>query len=158
LTVAPPVDVASLVIDEGTEIVGGVVSCTFTVNDALELFPCVSLAPQFTVVVAIEKVDPDAGKQETPTEPETVSLAVGAVKLTLAPEADVASLVMFPGTPLITGATVSTTVILNVAELVLPGVSFAVQVTVCSPIENVEPESGLQSELATPLESLKETE
>ena len=158
MTVAPLDDVASTVNDDGTVREGGVVSCTLTVNEALELFPCESLALQFTVVVVIAKVDPEAGEQLTVTEPDTRSFAVGFVNVTDAPEAEVASVVMFAGTLLITGPVVSTTLTWNEAELLFPCVSEALQVTVWSPTENVDPESGLQSELATPLESLNVTE
>ena len=154
---APLGDVASAETDGGTVMEGGVVSCTFTVNVALELFPLASVALQVTVVVAIAKVDPDEGEHVTVLLPETTSCAVGVVKGTLAPKADIASCVMGPGTLVITGGVESTTVIVNVAELPFPSVSAALQLTVCWPSENVEPESGLQSELATPLGSEKET-
>jgi hypothetical protein len=153
LTIAPLVDVASTENDDGTVRLGGDVSCTLTVNEALELFPCESLALQFTVVVVIAKVDPEDGEQLTVTEPDTTSFAVGFVNVTTAPEAEVASVVMFPGTLVITGPVVSTTLIWNEAELLFPCVSEALQVTVWSPTVNVEPESGLQSWLATPLGS-----
>jgi hypothetical protein len=157
LTVAPLDDVASTENDDGTVRVGGAVSCTLTVNEALELFPCASDALQLTVVVVMAKVEPEDGEQFTVLAPETMSFAVGFVKLTLAPEADVASVVMLPGTLLMSGGIESTTVILNVAELGFPCVSVALQVTVCAPSEKVVPDPGLQSELATPLVSEKET-
>ena len=48
-------------------IVGGVVSCTLTVNDPVAVFECESVALQVTVVVVIGNVTPDAGEQFTST-------------------------------------------------------------------------------------------
>ncbi len=116
---------------------------------AVEGLPAVSVAVQVTVVVAIANVEPDPGEHVTPTEPDTASLAVGLVNVTEAPEAEVASAVMFAGTLLITGPVVSTTVILKVAVLLFPCVSVAVHVIVCGPMENVAPEVASQLEVAT---------
>ena len=50
---------------------GGVVSTTVTVNDCRAVLPCASVALQFTVVVPMANVDPDAGLQDTGTAPST---------------------------------------------------------------------------------------
>jgi hypothetical protein len=60
-----------------------------------------------------------------------------------APVGPVASIVVFAGT-VRTGGAVSLTVTVNEAEPVLPCVSAAVQVTVVTPIRNVEPLAGVQ--------------
>jgi len=69
--------------------------------------PALSVAVHVTVVVPSAKVLPDAELQETASVPSTLSVAVGAVKVTVAPEADVASAVMLDGVPLMTGGMVS---------------------------------------------------
>ena len=49
---------------EGTPLItGGVRSVTVTVNELVALFPAASEALQFTVVVPIANLEPDAGKQ-----------------------------------------------------------------------------------------------
>src|SRR5258708_32254073 len=77
-------------------IVGGVVSCTVTVNEPCATLPAASCALHCTVVVPSGKVDPDAGVHVTGTGPSKSSMAV-AVNVTTAPEALVASAVMFDG-------------------------------------------------------------
>ena len=62
--------------------------------------------------------------------------------MTTAPEAPVASLVMFAGTPLIVGA-VSVTVTLKVPVASLLLLPTAVQLTVVVAIGKVEPEAGV---------------
>ena len=67
VTTAPAELVASAVMSAGTVITGGVVSTvpvTVTWNDALEDWPIESVALQFTVVVPIGNVAPDAGTHE----------------------------------------------------------------------------------------------
>ena len=148
--VRPLGDVASWEMSLGTLLItGSVVSWTVTLNDADEVFPCVSVAEQLTVVVVIPNVDPDGGEQVTPTEPDTASLAVGLVNVMTAPELDVASVVLLPGTPLITGPIVSTTLTVNDADELFPCESLALQVTVVLPRPNTAPDAGEQSKLAT---------
>ena len=150
VTVRPLDDVASWEMSLGTLLItGSVVSWTLTLNDADEVFPCVSVAEQATVVVVIPKVDPDAGEHVTPAGPDTASLAVGLVNVTTAPEPDVASVVTLPGTPLITGPIVSTTLTVNDADESLPCESLALQVTVVLPSPNTVPDAGEQPKLAT---------
>lgn len=72
----------------------------------LATLPTVSVALQLTVVVAIEKVAPDAGLQVTTGLTGSTSVEV-AEKVTVAPELDVASCVIFEGR-LKSGAAVST--------------------------------------------------
>ncbi len=67
----------------------GVTAVTVTVKLPLAVLLWVSLAEQLTVVVAIGKVEPEAGTHVTGRDPSTASLAV-AVKLTTAPDALVA--------------------------------------------------------------------
>src|SRR5262249_20955407 len=86
-----------------------------------------------------------------------MSVAAGAAKVTTAPAGPVASTVLLPGTPLIAGGVVSTTVIVNVLVTVLPAVSTAVQVTSVAPSAKVSPEAwsqvstGAESTLSTAL-------
>jgi hypothetical protein len=59
--------------------VGAVVSCTLTLNDAVESLPFPSLLVHCTEVVPIGKGAPDAGEQLTGRVPVTASLALGLV-------------------------------------------------------------------------------
>src|SRR5688572_20409558 len=104
----------------GTVISGGVVSRTVTENAALALFPRVSDAVQFTVVVAMPNIEPEVGVQLTLTEPSTRSVAV-AVKVTVAPAGPVASLMMSAGT-VIVGGVLSVTITLKDVVWVFPRV------------------------------------
>lgn len=76
-----------------------------TVKLPFAVFPRVSEAEQFTVVVVMANVLPDAGVHITVRAPSTLSVAV-AEKLTIAPEGPVAWTVIFPGR-LNIGATLS---------------------------------------------------
>ena len=73
---------------------------------AAEVLPAASFAVQLTVVVPSGKVEPEAGEHVTVGEGSMTSVAV-AVNETTAPDAPVASTVLFPGTVSI-GAVVST--------------------------------------------------
>jgi hypothetical protein len=129
----------------GTVIVGGVVSVTVTVNEALAVLWCASVAEHVTVVVPSGNVDPEVWSQVTPTGPSTRSFAVGFVKVATAPDALVASTVMFAGTPESIGGVVSTTVTWNEAVAVFPAGSLAVQVTVVVPSGNLDPDGGVHT-------------
>ena len=107
-----------------------------------------SVAEQVTVVVPIGKVLPDAGVQTGVIEPSTVSVAV-AVNVTTAPAELVASVVISAGT-VTTGAVVSTTVTVKVADPVLPALSVAEQVTVVGPSGKVLPDAGVQTGVIEP--------
>ena len=102
VTTAPPGPVASAVMLPGTFTVGGVVSCTVTVNEPEAWLPESSVAVQLTVVVPMGKTLPDGGKHETLTFVSTRSLAE-AEKVTTAPEGPVAGVVMLPGTVMLGG-------------------------------------------------------
>ena len=112
------------------------------VNVDEDVFPRVSLAEHVTVFVPKGKVAPDGGTQETDRPPSTASLAVGAVNVTTAPEALVASVVMFVGVAEITGPVVSWTVRVNEPVAVFPAASVDEQFTVVVPIANVDPDGG----------------
>lgn len=71
--------VAYTVVGAGTASVGGVVSATVTVNDAVEVCPCASLALQVTVVAPSGNTPPEAGAHVTGIGPSTASTAVGVV-------------------------------------------------------------------------------
>jgi hypothetical protein len=139
---APVGPVASTVAFAGTVRTGGAVSLTVTVNKAEPVLPCVSIAVQVTVVVPSGNVEPLAGLQLTGRAPSTLSVA-DAEYVNTAPVGPVPSTVAFVGT-VRTGGAVSLTVTVNEAEPVLPCVSAAVQVTVVTPIGNVEPLAGAQ--------------
>src|SRR5205085_1567203 len=75
----PASSVASTTRSLGRLSVGGVVSTTWTANEAAPWFPLASELVQMTVVEPSAKVEPDGGAQATPSGPgSTVSLAVGA--------------------------------------------------------------------------------
>jgi hypothetical protein len=155
VTTAPREEVASTVKLSGTftidaEPAGGdadggeAAAPTVTVKLACALFPCVSVAVQVTVVVAIGNVDPEAGTQVTGRVPSIASIAVGFVYVTTAPLGPVAVATMLAGMPLKTGGVVSPTVTVKLACALFPCVSVAVQVTVVVAIGNMDPESGTQ--------------
>src|SRR5688572_22362063 len=89
VTEAPAGAVASVVIDGGTAIVGGVVSTTVTVKLAVPVFPNMSLAWQRTVVVPRGKVVPETGVQAT--GPGLSGSWAVTTKATVAPPGPVAS-------------------------------------------------------------------
>jgi hypothetical protein len=76
---------------------GGAAAATVIVNVATTVFPAASVAVQVTVVVPFAKNDPELGVQETLATP-TLSVAVGAAYVTVAPVALVAWTSMFAGT------------------------------------------------------------
>src|SRR5438094_56368 len=116
---------------------GGVVSRTVTVKLPWAVLACVSVAVQFTVVVPIAKLLPEAGVHVTGRGPSHAAEAL-AWKVTVAPAALVASTVVLPG-GLITGGVWSTTVTVAVHEAEAPLLSVTVSVTVCGPVpDNVE--------------------
>ena len=67
-----------------------------TVKLPEEVLPAASIAEQLTVVVPGPNVEPEAGEQLTVTEPSTISVAE-ALKVTIAPAAEVAETVIFDG-------------------------------------------------------------
>src|SRR3954453_12947286 len=76
VTLASLADVAPMVKLAGTVTAGGVVSTTVTVNDPETVAPRVLVAVQYTVVVLIGKIDPDAGVQLAGFTPSVGSLIV----------------------------------------------------------------------------------
>src|ERR1700693_4376876 len=113
LSSAPAELVASAVMSAGTPMFGGVESHgpTVTLNVDEEGLPRVSLAEQGTgVVCPAGKVEPEPGLQLTGLEPSTRSVAVGSAYVTVAPNEEVAGVLMSDGTPLNAGPVVSTTV------------------------------------------------
>lgn len=109
-----------------------------------------SVAVQVTVVLAIGKMAPGAGEQLAARAPSTLSLAE-AEKGTLAPAAEVASLVIFAGT-VTTGAVVSAsvTIMLKDAEALLPCKSVALHVTAVVVTGKVVPDAGEQDGVIAP--------
>jgi hypothetical protein len=105
---------------------------------------------QVTVVLAIGKMAPEDGEQLEASAPSTLSLA-DAEKVTLAPAAEVASLVIFAGA-VTTGAVVSAsvTVMLKDAEALLPCESVAVHVTAVVVTGKVAPDAGEQDGVIDP--------
>lgn len=100
------------------------VSITVTVNEPLAVRPFLSVTVQFTGVVPIAKVDPDTGVQTAVIAPSSTSLPV-AVKLTAAPAALVAGVVMLAGGVNVGALLVTVTV--NAPVAVAPFESVTVQ-------------------------------
>lgn len=147
-TDAPAGPVASAVMLDGRERVGGVVSTTVTVKPADALLPASSVAVHETLVGPSGNVDPEAGVQTGVTDPSTRSLAV-AEKETLAPDGPVASAVIPPGT-VRAGGVVSTTLIVKLPVALLPATSDAAQLTTVEPTGNVDPLAGEQCTVIAP--------
>src|SRR5436190_23590454 len=111
-------------------------SVTTTSNPADALLWCWSVAVQVTCVVPTEKRTPELGVQPTGVKPSTLSIADGLVgKETCAPVGSSVSCATPEGTPLSTGAVVSTSVrlTLKVVWLLLLWPSSVVHVTVVVP-------------------------
>jgi hypothetical protein len=128
------------VMSDGSVRTGPCLSTTVIWKLPVARFPARSSAEQATAVVPTRNDDPDAGVQLTARGPSTASFAEAANDTT-APDALVASVVMFAGSVSVGGAE-SRTVTVNVPEPVFPRVSEAVHVTVVVPIGNVEPDAG----------------
>ena len=76
MTIAPDALVASVVMFDGAEIAGPVVSRTVTVNEPAAVLPAVSVEEQLTVVVAMANVEPDDGAHVTTGAAGALSVAV----------------------------------------------------------------------------------
>lgn len=140
----------------GGVVSGGVVSGAFcavtvTLKEACAVLPALSVLVHVTVVSPMGNVVPDSGLHVTVSVPSTLSVAVGLVYVTAAPEAPVASTVMFVGTFSMVGGVASLTVILKEACEVFPAGSFAEHSTVVSPSGNVEPDAGVHSTTISPV-------
>src|SRR5262245_16934406 len=72
---APVGPVASIVAFAGTVTTGSVVSTTVTVNDAVPVLPCASVALHVTAVTPNGNVSPLAGVQVVASVPSTLSVA-----------------------------------------------------------------------------------
>jgi hypothetical protein len=144
LTAAPPGPVASTPpMFEGGVMTGAVVSVIVTLKEPELELPCASVAVHVTVVLPKPNVEPEAGEQFGVTVPSTLSVALGlGENVTAAPLADVACALMFPGT-VSEGATLSTTLTVNCACVVLLP-SLALHVTVVSPTGKRSPLLWLQ--------------
>ena len=135
LTARPAADAASAVTFAGTVTTGAVVSRTVTVNEAEPVLPSASWVEQFTLVVPSGNTLPLRGEQLTLSTAVTASVAV-AVKSTVLPAADAASVTIFEGT-VTTGLVVSRTVTLNDAVAGLPASSCVEQLTCVEPSGNM---------------------
>src|SRR6185295_11623213 len=121
LTVAPAELVASKAWSAGGVTTGAVVSLTVTRKAAVELLPAPSVAVTVTVVMPSGNTEPLAGLYDS-VGVDTASVAVAGVKLTVAPDALVASKAWSAG-GVTTGAVVSLTVTRKVAVELLPAPS-----------------------------------
>src|SRR5262245_929718 len=139
---APEGTVASTVALSGTVTTGFTESITVTMNDAVPVFACASVAVQVTVVAPIRKTARLAGVQLGSTGPSMLSVAV-ALNVSAAPPGPLASSVASDGT-VTTGGVTSTsfTVTLKLPATSLPARSLAEHCTVVVPIANREPLSG----------------
>lgn len=116
---------------------------TLTLNEQVLVFPDASVAVQVTVVVTGEKKEPDAGVQ-TAVTPGQLSLTVGSGKFTNAPFRPGSLNIVISAGQVITGGSVSFTVMVNEHEADPPQGSVTVQVTVVVPTGKKEPDGGLQ--------------
>nr|WP_238145304.1 hypothetical protein [Antricoccus suffuscus] len=143
VTGAPSAPIAATVMSIGSCNTGAVESVTVTENVPVPTFPAASVAVHDTGVVPIGNVDPDAGEQVTGTSPLTRSVAV-ALKVTTAPDADVADILISAGRARL-GGVESTTVTEKLSFAEFPAASLAVHDTVVVPRANVDPEVGAQA-------------
>jgi hypothetical protein len=143
VTTAPAALVASAITALDTVTAGFVVSSTVTTKLAEPVLPAASVAVHATVVEPSANSEPDALSHVAATLPSTASKADAAPYETGAPAALVASAVLSPDA-VTTGAVVSRTVIVKLAEPVLPAPSVAEQVTVVVPTGNVVFDAWLQ--------------
>src|SRR6266849_1674216 len=148
VTTAPLALVATAVMSAGRLRVGAVVSSTTTVAVAVPVLPAASVAEQVMVVVPSGKVLPEAGAHVGVSEPDTASVAVAAYAIA-APLGPVASTGLMAGT-VTTGAVVSWTSTVAMAEPTLPAVSVAVQAMAVLPSAKVLPEEGEQLGVSEP--------
>jgi hypothetical protein len=127
--------------------VGAVLSATVTWKLAEAALLRESAAEQVTVRLPSAKVDPDAGKQDTPaTTPSTRSTATGVAKLTFDPAGPFASTVRLGETFCRVGPVVSTTsTTKDAASEVLFAASVAVHRTIVFPRGNVSPDGRLHA-------------
>ncbi len=136
---------------EEQTIVGNSVSSTVMSNSHVVTLPAASIAVYVTVVVPTGKKSPELCEDVIVTP--QLSVSVGTVQLTIAPQSP-ASLdtVMSCGQSEITGASVSSTVTVNVQIVVLTGLASSVNVyvTVVVPTGNTSPELCVLVTVTTP--------
>ena len=111
----------------------GALLVTVTLNEPLAVRPPRSVTVQFTVVVPIGKVDPDAGAQIAAIVTSSRSVPL-AVNVTAAPAALVAGVVMSAGGVKLGPLFDTVTVTVNEPLAVSPPLSVTVQFTVVVPI------------------------
>src|SRR5437660_1638039 len=145
---APLTSVAATLMAAGGVTDGANVSTTITLNDAVRVLPCASLAVQVQVVAPSANVDPLAGAQLGVTGPSSVS-AADAAYVNGAPVGPVSSTVAIGGT-VSTGAVVSVTVTVNVFVATFARASLAVQDTVVVPDGKNDPLAGVQVATTVP--------
>src|SRR2546427_9139309 len=138
---APPDPVASATMAPGIVRAGGVVSTTWMVNAAEAVLPWPSVAWQLTVVAPNPKIELEAGVQTGVRLPSTRSWAV-AVKVAVAPDAPVASIVVSSGT-INVGGVVSPRMARKDSAPGFPTESVAAHTTVVVPSGNIELEAGV---------------
>jgi hypothetical protein len=109
------------------------------------LLPDVSVAVQVTVLVPSGKTEPEGGLQTTVTPGQlSVTAGAGKVTTTLVSDGLLVTAVIADG-QVIFGASLSRTVTVNWHCDLLPEASLAVQVTVVTPLLNLDPEAGEQT-------------
>jgi hypothetical protein len=141
VTVVPPALGVDTLIGAGRDSAGPAVSDTVTVNDDVPVLPFASVAEHRTGVAPKPKALPEAGAHVAEIEPLTRSVAAGTAKVTVAPDAPVASTLRF-GSAATVGAVVSVTVTENWDVPAFPWASVAEHVTVVMPTGNAEPDAG----------------
>jgi len=114
-------------------ITGLVLSRTITLNEHVEALPAASVAVYVTVVVPSAKVVPGFFVLVNAGAPPQLSVADGAVQLTMAWQDPFAFTVMLEGQPVMTGIVLSRTVTLNEQVEVFDAASVAVYVTTVVP-------------------------
>jgi hypothetical protein len=143
--VQEPASAIAVMLDGHALRIGGDESTTVTVKTQVLVLPLESFARQITVVTPLLNREPFVGVQVTGTTPSQASIAIGLVHVTEAVQASgSAAFVMLAGHPLNAGGDESTMVTVNAQVLVLPLESFARQITVVTPLLNLEPLVGVQ--------------
>lgn len=106
--------------------VGLMLSVMVTVNELVAILPFTSVAVYITVVTPAGKVDPLVWLEVRDAMPQ-LSLAVGAVQVATLSQVPIAIfMVMLEGVPVMTGSSLSLTVMVNEPVAMLPAASVAV--------------------------------
>jgi hypothetical protein len=120
------------VIFGGQIMTGNSVSFTVTVNEQVDIFPAASVAVELTVVVPLGKKLPGAWLV-TNDITEQLSVAVGVANVTLAPQRPSSFGTIILAGQVITGGSVSFTLILNLQVEIFAAASMAMEVTTVVP-------------------------